>query len=260
MWVLDISRRVMGTPVQAAEKARAHGLSFVILAACWQDGPGKHAAMNEYDLAAYGQAFRAAGVLPWVWGYPWGEPDLIDKFVARMRVAADQAGASGIVLDPEVGFRRKPDLMKDLLERTLDSLNEHLGLGFSSYGQPSSMRDFPWAEAGGYGWGSPQCYQATLAQARKGIDTWKAFGWQNLVVSLPTFGRNTDAESGEPDADPRVDGRLLAYASALLERTGGAGCFWQWATTNAAEWATIKLLAEREDIVSAGASHTGDHA
>ena len=252
MWVMDSSKRVMGTPEQAARKAVEHGLSFVCLAACWQDGPGKHRPMNEFDLADYGKAFRAAGVLPWVWGYPWSEPEQILAFVARMRHAADDASAVGIVLDPELGFRGEHRAMQDLLKRTIDSIDEGLGLGFSSYGLPRSMPDFPWSEAGGHGWGSPQCYKMPLAQAREGIRQWGSHGWHDIVVSLPTFGRNTDAESGEPDLDKSVDAKLLAYASALLALTDGAGAFWQWQTTSEQEWRTIKLLSEMHDFVPPG--------
>lgn len=253
MWVLDISERVMGTPAEAAAKAVEHGLSFVCLAACWQEGAGKHGVMNAADLVTYGAAFRKAGVLPYVWGYPGSEPEQIQAFVQHMRIAADAASAVGVVLDPEKAFRGKPAAMRDLLKRTIDSLGEGLGLGFSSYGVPSNMKDFPWAEAGGYGWGSPQCYQARLPQAREGIRQWSAFGWRDLVVSLPTFGANTVDAQGKPDP-----AKMLMYCSALLELTGGAGCFWQWRGTNDAEWRVIKMLAERDQIQSPAVSHT-DH-
>lgn len=245
MWVLDISKRVMGTPEEAAQKAVDHGLSWVALAACWQDGPGKHAPMNVDDLDDYGRAFRKAGIMPWVWGYPWHEPDQIRAFVARMRLAADQADAVGIILDPELGFRGQPEAMRELLKRTVDSLSETLGLGFSSYGLPSSMRDFPWPETvlHAYGWGSPQCYQMPLKQAREGIRQWSAFGWHDLVVSLPTFGRNTEDDSGKSDT-----AEMIAYCAALLELTGGAGCFWSWATTSAAEWKAIRTLSQMESF------------
>lgn len=239
MYIMDLSVKHTGTPAQAAKRAADAGLGFVAILGCWQEpARGLLGAMaNGQDLAPYGAAFREAGVDVWIWGYPWGEPDLIGHFVSTMRNAVTRAGARGVILDPELGFRgAHAQHMPLLLERTVDSLDESLGLGFTSFG--SLPADFPARAAGGYGFGSPQLYTVPLPQARKSIEQWRALGWDHIIASVPTFGPNSDAE-------------LAAYSGAILEHCEGL-IFWQWATTSAAEWRAIAALARGQRVAPPG--------
>jgi hypothetical protein len=237
MYVMDLSVAHQGTPLQAAQRAKNAGLNFVALEACWQNSADEHTPVNTLDLDDYGAAFAEAGIDVWVWGYPWGSPEQITRFVARMREAARSAKATGILLDPELGFKdERAPFMRDLLEQTIDSLDEGLGLGFSSYGLTSVHKDFPWQLAGGYGWGSPQLYTVGLPIARSAIKQWREIGWFHLIASVPTFG---------PNSGPN----LAAYASSIAEHTEGV-CFWQWRGTDKEEWRAIEAVAKRYQTVA----------
>lgn len=234
MYIMDLSRKHTGTPAQAAKRAADAGLGFVAILGCWQEKSPSGLA-NASDLDDYGAAFREADVDVFVWGYPWGSPECIDRFVPTMRKAADMAGARGIILDPELGFKAdRAKYMPMLLQRTVDSLDESLGLGITSYGLTSAHPDFPWSIAGGYGFGSPQLYSVPIEVARAAIKQWRMRGWETIIASVPTFGPNS-AE------------RLAAYSGAILEHCDGL-IFWQWSTTSDAEWRAIAELARSHHL------------
>lgn len=229
IYTMALERAVQGTPEQAARRLASAGVSFVALLACWQED-GRHGPANVEDLRTYGPAFAEAGIDVWVWGYPWGTPECVTRFVQRMREAALDAQAVGVLLDPELGFKGAgAPFMRDLVEQTVDSLDESLGLGVTSYGLTSAHRDFPWAQCAGYGWGSPQLYTVPLATAQRAIEQWREFGWQHIVPSVPTFGPNSEA-------------RLAAYAGAIAGMSDGLA-FWQWKGTSREEWRAIEACA-----------------
>lgn len=237
VYSMGLSAQVHGTPLQAAQRAKDHGLSFVMLLGCWQDGPGKHADSNRSDLPDYGAAFREAGVDVWVWGYPWGTIEQIPRFVQRMRRAAKDAGAVGLLLDPELGFKGDgAKHMPELLRQTLDSLDESLGVGITSYPIPQWHPDMDWAAMGGFGFGSPQTYSVDLQTAIKAIRLWRGLGWGHIVSSVPAYGANSRD-------------RMAAYAGAIGEHAD-ALCFWQWPQLDASEWKTVEILAKRYDDVA----------
>lgn len=229
VYTMALEQAVHGTPEQAARRLASAGVSFVSLLACWQED-GRHGPANVADLRTYGPAFAEAGIDVWVWGYPWGEAQLVRAFVQRMREAAADARAVGVMLDPEIGFKaERSALMEELLAHTVDSLGESLGLGFTSYGLTSAHREFPWSVCGGYGWGSPQLYTVPIETARVAIQQWRGHGWDHIVPSVPTFGPNSEA-------------RLAAYAGAIAGMSDGL-IFWQWKGTSREEWRAIEACA-----------------
>jgi hypothetical protein len=264
MWIMSLRHPTIGTPEQAAAKAKGAGLSFVSILACWQEGPGKHGNVNVHELPEYAAAFREAGIFPGVWGYPWGRPDMIPRFVERMHQAVGDGRAPWLIIDPEKGFRGQvigphaPALLEELVRRIFDEvLREDVGFGTSTWPLLSGMRDFPTAAVAGRGFGCPQTYQVPLEQARRAVEMWRQLGWVDLVPALPTFGRQTEAEDGEPDSAGDADLKLIAYASAILERARVldqdhevAGCFWQWPKTSAREWRAIQVLSQRHELLA----------
>lgn len=236
VYVSEISQRGMGTPEQAARRCADHGVSFVALLACWQNDAASHIDSNRADLAAdrYAAAFREAGIDVWVWGYPWGAPSQITRFVQRMREAASDAGAVGVILDPELGFKGEgARYTRDLVDQTIDSLNESLGLIVTSYPIPQWHPDMAWDVLGGVGCGSPQTYSVDPATASRAVAAWRALGWKHIVQSVPTFGDRAQTAQ-----------HLASYIDAI-DDAADALCFWQWSTTNNAEWDVIKAVAER---------------
>ncbi|NIR31671.1 MAG: hypothetical protein GWN84_20635 [Gammaproteobacteria bacterium] len=233
VYLRDLSEATHGKPDGAAAVAAAHGVDFVALAACWQEAD-RHTPMNVFDLDDYGRAFAKRGIDVWVWGYPWGTAERVEQFCRTMAQARDAAGAVGVLLDPELGFKgERRRHMLDLLEGTVDTLDEASGLGFTSYGLISAHPSFPWNVAGGWGWGSPQFYTVPRRTALAGLDQWRQAGWRHLVASVPTFGPN----SGE---------RTAAYAGAIREHCDGV-IFWSWRSTLKLEWRAIEAVARRDD-------------
>ncbi len=225
------------TPAAAAARAKNAGLSFVALLACWQE-ESSGGAVNRAELADYGAAFREAGLDVWVWGYPFAASWRITDFVATMKRSATDAGAAGILLDPEDAFTgARARWMAPLLRAIVDVLDESLGLGITSFGVTKWHPTFPWADCGGWGWGSPQTYTVSIDLAVQAIAQWRELGWTKILPSLPTYGLNSEA-------------KLAAYAAAILEHADG-GLFWQWASTDDVEWRTIEALAARATTVPA---------
>jgi hypothetical protein len=91
-------------PEQVVQRCRSLKLSWAALGACWQDdstGKVKTTLMNGIDkIHAYADALAAAGIIPYVWGYPWA--GAVDEFIDVMdRASGDH---KLILIDPEVGM------------------------------------------------------------------------------------------------------------------------------------------------------------
>lgn len=186
VYVRNISTKTHRSAATLAEKCRKYGISFVALQACWQDPKtGQHRDSNKGKLAGYGAALRAQGIDVWVWGFPM--PGMEERFTTRMREAADNAGAVGILLDPEK-YHGENEAADDLRALTIDSLTESLGLGMTSWALPRYHKSFPWYVLAGLGWGSPQIYTLTDRQALESVEDWVDLGWTHIVPSIAAFG------------------------------------------------------------------------
>jgi hypothetical protein len=195
--------------------------------ACWQyDQTHRHRPFNQDKLEKYGEAFRDQGIDVWVWGYP--HAGMEEAFVDTMRRSADLAGASGILIDPELSYKEEAGAARKLVELTIDSLDESLGLGVTSYGIPAYHPTFPWSSFAGYGWGSPQLYTATPHEIRKGLGEWKGAGWEHIVPSVPAFGRRQTSE-------------FRQYINRFVGVPGII--FWSWRQLQSNEW---RVIAEME--------------
>ncbi len=227
MYVRNITRRLHGTPAEAAAKAKDHGLSWVAIMACWQESD-RHTPMNLRDLEPYAAAFREAGIDVWIWGYPWGGRE--SEFCDAMGKALELSGGSGILIDPELGYKApdSPLRARRLVGGTLDLLNESQGLGVTSYGLTTAHRTFPWDSFAGVGFGSPQVYTVHLKTAELALRQWKALGWDHVIASVPTFGKKSGAQ-------------IPAYAGELQKLCDGL-IFWSWRSTSRAEWREIAKL------------------
>jgi hypothetical protein len=217
---LDLQRH--GSPASFAEKCRRYNVRWVCPLLAWQSGDGSVRVVAE-ALEAYAEALFDAGVDVWVCGYPWAGHE--EQFVGVMSDLRARTGARGVVLDPELPYKDRPNEMRRLLALTLDSLDESSGLGFTSFGVPKYHRTFPWEVAGGWGWGSPQIYTVSAAVGRAGIQAWRDLGWEYVVPSVPTFG-------------PRSGEKLREYLQAL--GPAPAICAWVWRATGAHEWRTLR--------------------
>jgi len=220
---------IVGTPAALAERSTSLGLSFVPMLACWQDARGL-TTPNDQALAPYAKAIGDAHIDTWLWGYPWagGEETFVNALVSR----AKAIGARGVILDPEVSYKGRPQAMRMLVARTLDALDESLDVGFTSFGLPAFHPTFPWKEAAALGWGCPQDYDVTLEQTLESVDAWSALGWASIVPALPTFGPG----STRSVLDRAVD--------ALAARPNVRGLvFWSWNQLDQHDEASIRRAA-----------------
>ena len=222
LYIRGLQQKTHGTPKQAAKLARDNGVSFVAILAAWQDvhkGKERFLKSNGRDgslIKKYAEAFTAAGIQVWLWGFPRGGGE--EAFVERFVQVTEACGpvVRGWLWDPELFYKwsRNPDAAapvsmrgqpefsasagkpagsaatrkaqaRKLVELTLDAMNESLGLGITSYGMARFHRNFPWDVFGGVGFGSPQLYSVGPKQIDKGIQQWRGHGWQTSVPSVP---------------------------------------------------------------------------
>ena len=150
LYVRAISTTRHGSPAQLAKKLRDGGLSWVALAGPWHDAEGTRSINRPSMVRRYADACATAGVVPYVWGYPWAgsEAAFIDELVEG---AGDHAR---VLLDPELGISptrastgRGKAAANARAELLVELLAERLGergvVGVSTYGSGVALRWFP---------------------------------------------------------------------------------------------------------------------
>lgn len=232
IYLRHITRERYGTPEQAAARATDHGLTFAAFPSIWQER-GAVRDLNASPIEEeYAAAFLARGVEVIVWGYP--ELGHEAAFAAELVRHARRCGASGVLVDAEKPYKGHAAETRALLELVVDSLDEGLGLGVTSYGR----LDWHKLEAlEDYGWLSPQVYTVTPEAARASILSWmrdpdgRLREDAHVVPSIPTYG-------------PRSEGQLGAYIGAIEDLCRGV-IAWSWPATSALEWRTLERWAKR---------------
>lgn len=230
VYVRNISRAKHTSAATLAERCHKYGLSFVALQACWQDDKtGEHRDSNLGKLASYGAALRDQGIDVWVWGYPLAGSE--DRFVDRMIAGAREAGAVGLLLDPEVSYVRRPEDARRLVSLTIDALDESLGLGITSFGM-CNWHYLPWQELQ-VGWGSPQVYTVDGQVLTSALEQWRE-GWHHVVPSIAAFGKHS--------------GRSMIDRVSLFRDCPGV-IVWSYQQISGAEW---QVLSEFGDTLRYG--------
>lgn len=237
MYLRKITREAYGTPAQAAARAADHGLSFVAFPSVWQDERG-HLDLNASRLEEeYAAAMRERRIAVWVWGYP--DLGREGPFVRDLVEHARRLRAAGVLPDVEKPYKGEPAATRRLLELVIDSLDEGLGLGVTSYGR-LDWHELEALEA--YGWISPQVYTVTAEAARRAILSWltdehgRVREGVHVVPSIPTYG-------------PNSEGQLGAYLGAIEDLCAGA-IAWSWPSTSALEWRTLERWAARFELAA----------
>lgn len=277
LYIRGLSQEKHGTPAQAAKKAKDNGVSFVAIMTMWQDrhnGKDRELHSNGRDgklIAKYAEAFRKQGIKVLLWGFPRGgfEDSYVDRFVHVTGVCGGTI--NGWLHDPEVFYKWKgkaptslsvrgqPEYIKGvipgghkaarisqaekLMKLTIDAMHEGLSIGITSYGMAMGHPNFPWGIFGGYGWGSPQLYSPGPKDIDRGIAKWRELGWDCIVPSVPTFGKNSGANlhdhlSNFVDGEEDIDGFI----------------FWSWRQTSRDEW---RVLARWADWLKANLCQLG---
>ena len=235
VYARELSVAQMGTPTEAAEKAAKYGLAFVPMLCCWQER-NSTARRNSKDLKAYAEAFTAAGVEPWIWGYPWAGRE--NEFLAATEASIESMAGlcRGVILDPELGYQFKSSSEMrarlgavSLVAGTINLLNESMGLGTTSYGGAHVQARFPWVEFRA-GFGSPQFYTAERADMALGLARWGEL-YTDLIPSIPAYGPNSGLAL---DAYLRLIGDRVPATSALRGFIA-----WSWPQMGPVEWSTL---------------------
>lgn len=142
IYLRNIEPKHHGSPAAFAERCKAIGLSWVAIAALWQEVKNGRLSSNFINTpdqcAAYAEALEALGIQSYVWGYPWQGAEA--AFIAGMTRAASR---KRILLDPELGANpsqksdaRSMALANDHATRITDGLYEAGAeiVGLSTYG------------------------------------------------------------------------------------------------------------------------------
>ena len=196
IYIRDLSTG--GKPEELVKLCKDLGFKFVVIGSVWQDRTLgiKHTKRfnTKEELETYGNAFRNAGIEVWVWGYPY--PKREEEFINFLIADALFAGAVGVILDPEIPYRKKAlqaTVLMQMLKSELD--NFHLALGVTSYGSVKYFKDFPYEEFARFPgtFGSPQVYDKDnnlpSTHALESFNGYKAAGFKEIVMSGPTFNK-----------------------------------------------------------------------
>ena len=227
-----LSTRAYGTPMQAALRAREHGLSWVGLMALGLVGdPSRERDHPVSILADYAQAFREVGLEVWIWFFPLAhDPERAADMAGR---ALRAAGGRGLILDVEKPYRGHVAACRRLVAASLDQLGESQGIAVTSYPLARYHRPMPWDEMVA-GTGMPQTYTIAPNLARVAVEEWRARGHTSIVPIGPAYG-------------PNSEGRLLNYLRLAYLDDGsptvdGIG-IWSWPQMSSSEWRTLEQVA-----------------
>jgi len=121
----------------------------------------------------------------------------------------------------------------NLVNLTLDILDESMGYGITSYGMAKGHPNFPWKEFGGCGLGSPQLYSVGPKDVDRGIRMWRDYGWTHIIPSVPAFGKN----SGD---------RMHSHLSNFVDGEENIAGFliWSYRQLQRAEWKVVARWSE----------------
>lgn len=232
VFLRTLTRRRYGTPTQAAKKAADHGLSWVALMAIGLVGdPPSERFAGLGPIADFGQAFREAGVDPWVWFFPLAvDPERAAKAAGK---ALSACRGLGLILDVERPYSGRPAACSRLMRASLDELGEDQGIATTSYPLARFHPAMPWEEMV-VGTGMPQTYTVPSASARRAVAEWRARGHTSIVPVGPAYG-------------PRSEGRLMNYLRAAYLDDGvpmvdGIGV-WSWPQVSLREWKLLERVA-----------------
>jgi len=204
-----------------AAKARKAGITWIALQAVWQHETGVTRRDDLTRLHLYADALQDQGIRVWVWGYPYAGREA--DFAAGMADAAAVTEADGLLLDPELPYRGRPEAARDLLVEVLDVMDESLGIGVTSYGLQKFHPRFPWAEWAHVGFGSPQLYTVSDALFKRGMAEWRA-RWDLVIPSIAAYGSKDESE-----------------LPARLRLAGSSCILWSWRQLSGREWADLEF-------------------
>lgn len=213
----------------AARRCADHGLSHVALASVWLEGGHTRDLVASAIEEEYAAAFREVGLDVWIWGYP--DAGLEREFVWAIMEHVWRLDAVGPLLDVEKSYRRNLTAAEQLIDATLDALDERHSFGATYYGSPRMFASELRRLLAGVAWVSPQVYTVEPWVARKLLEDWRELGAEHLVASVPTYG-------------PQSGGNLGAYLGAIEDLVEGV-IAWSANSVDDIEWRTLERWASR---------------
>lgn len=225
--------------MQRAKRMADHGIKWAAIGSCWQD-QDRHTRADTVRVMNPAsrvhiiiEALLKYGIEPHLWGYPWRGRE--QQFVEIMG-AASTPDVKGWLIDPELGLKKsRRDPEHDTMEEVLNAAkalfwacvdhNPYMLIGFTSYGFVKGHPTFPWegfADKGGFDplkecdYGSPQLYDQSLSDIRRGLQQYRDIGTDIIVPSYGTyrFSRNEDGDRTYPRMNyAQLRAHLQAFAS-----------------------------------------------
>ena len=251
-------RRMSRRTIEARCKKMAdHGVTWAAIGAVWQRSTST-TLINPPDVChAIAEGLLKNRIQPWVWGYPWKGREV--NFVAKMKAASFLA-IQGWLLDPEKGAKDMDEDVafaeaKELFWAVVRS-NPYRVIGMSSYGLPRGHPTFPWEAFGdisnGFNplkevdFGAPQLYDQTPARIRRGLEQWRARGFDVLVPCFGTYRYDKDEDGLRiyPRMnEPELTQHLQAFLDLKDEFSIPAVIGWSEAQISRGGWRAIEKLA-----------------
>lgn len=209
-----------GNPELFAQRCAWMGLRWVMIQAIWQEsatGSRRTFISKTAEYPEYGAALRAAGVVPWVFGWP--RPEAQQQFVDVCRAALDKLGGGpgGVVINPESpwyrGHREDAARFVELLRATFGTFP----IGMTSFGGgPPNHPPFPWREFAACDFGLPQIYDTSdrLGEGypQRSVDWWTKAGYR----CVPVWAAYPKARTPQ----------MMADIAARTPLPMGAVCWW----------------------------------
>jgi len=250
------------SPRRSAALGAQHTVDTIVYGGVWQENlprGGKSAPLPSREVAPnlrgralkkYAAAARERGIDVWIWGYPWAGGE--DRFVELMQRCQEQSGASGWLLDPELGYKagnhhaQDHGHEEDIRERASYLLDKCAAaapkLGLTSFGVTRFHKSLPWdifLQDKRIAVHSPQLYNAAKGLMETGLEGWAEGALHHkpsVVPSIGTFG---------PMSGPRMVKYLKQYEGHDIDGIAA----WSWEHTSKQEWKILRAWnTARKDL------------
>lgn len=235
------------------QRLKDHGVRWAAVGGPWYERQGMKWINTPIQCRRIVEVLIAAGIEPYVWGYPWAGRE---RDFAWDLESCCAPGVAGVLIDPELGLKDKDEATRlrhgrDLFWEVV-KLNPYRVVGFTSYGLAKQHPTFPWeafAEPGGFNpleecdYGSPQLYDMTPSNIRKGLEQYRELGFDVLVPSFGTYRFAPDGSTPRMTG-PELGAHLQAFAD-LREEFGIHGMIgWSEAQVSKGGWEVLDRFAD----------------
>jgi hypothetical protein len=194
-------RAVAGPPAPLVKLFKDHHVHWMAIGGPWHDSGGQRLINSADTCRRYSEAFEAAGIHSYVWGYPWQGTE--SRFLDQMQLCAS---FKRWLLDPELGINPVRRSIGPAWNKAVTSARLLVGgakaraneVGMSTFGIPPKW--FPVDEFTPCDWGGGQTYTKNGLIARS-LRLFRS----KFAITIPNFGLYLPK--------PKVEGEKQKYRS-----------------------------------------------